>query len=441
HAYLMPYVNKEIATDYLRRLAKQDVEEFIKEVDRFCNLILQSSEHVDGERETSLGILLKRGYWDLVPLNCFWDEGRYLFYDQEFYEENYPANAMIYKMLEVLYVGDTELEAIVSIRYFWKRYHLEEQREIWQNDMCRSIAEVRHQSDLQIFYEKVRRNPEVTNTNRQRMNYSDDEYRRIFVDIFFNAENKKIILFGSGNFTNRFLVQFRKDYQIDAIVDNDSSKWGSELEGIPIKSAEYLKDISQEDSRIIICVKKYAGVICQLQRIGITDYCIYDPNVNYAKKRNSMVIASADQAVVPKKYPVGYIAGVFDLFHIGHLNMFKRAKEQCDYLIVGVLPDAGVRHNKKANPFIPFQERMEIVKACRYVDEVIEIPLSYGGIKDAFRMVQFDCKFSGSDYQNNPDWLADKQFLEKQGAEMVFFPYTEDTSSTKIKQLIEQSLL
>ena len=141
-----------------------------------------------------------------------------------------------------------------------------------------------------------------------------------------------------------------------------------------------------------------------------------------------------------KKYHIGYIAGVFDLYHIGHLNMFRRAKEQCDYLIVGVVSDEGVRKNKGVDPFIPFAERVELVRACRYVDEASEIPLTYAGTREAWELYHFDVQFSGSDYENDPYWLAEKDFLEKHGATMVFFPYTEQTSSTKIKAVINQQL-
>jgi len=148
-----------------------------------------------------------------------------------------------------------------------------------------------------------------------------------------------------------------------------------------------------------------------------------------------------DVESTPKKYHTGYIAGVFDLFHIGHLNMFKKAKEQCDYLIVGVVTDEGVMDYKKGYPYIPFHERLEIVSSCRYVDKAVEIPYHYSGTRNAYKMYHFDCQFSGSDYMDNPDWLGEKTFLEKQGADLVFFPYTEGTSSTKIKSIIERSLL
>ncbi|MBQ9364662.1 MAG: adenylyltransferase/cytidyltransferase family protein, partial [Schwartzia sp.] len=142
-----------------------------------------------------------------------------------------------------------------------------------------------------------------------------------------------------------------------------------------------------------------------------------------------------------KKYKVGYIAGVFDLFHIGHLNMFRRAKEQCEHLIVGVVSDEQVRKSKRVEPFVPFDERIEMVRSCRYVDEAHEIPFEYAGTREAWQMYHFDAQFSGSDYIDDNNWLAEKEFLHKHGAELVFFPYTEQTSSTKIKALIEKRLL
>jgi cytidyltransferase-like protein len=175
--------------------------------------------------------------------------------------------------------------------------------------------------------------------------------------------------------------------------------------------------------------------------MGVSDYCIYDMNTEYPRKQHLIPASTSHKESVPKKYHTGYIAGVFDLFHMGHLNMFKRAKELCEYLIVGVVTDEGVTKYKKTIPFIPFDERIELVRSCKYVDEAVEIPLNYGGTRDAYRMYHFDCQFSGSDYTDNPDWLAEKEFLKKHGAEMVFFPYTEGTSSTKIKSLIEEKLV
>ena len=120
--------------------------------------------------------------------------------------------------------------------------------------------------------------------------------------------------------------------------------------------------------------------------------------------------------------------------------MFRHAKEMCDYLIVGVVSDEGVKMKKKAELFIPFEERIEIVRSCKYVDEAVEIPFVYCRTPEAFRKYHFDVQFSGSDYENDPGWLAMKDYLEQNGSTLVFFPYTEQTSSTKIKALINKQL-
>ncbi|MGN6714454.1 adenylyltransferase/cytidyltransferase family protein [Anaerocolumna jejuensis] len=142
-----------------------------------------------------------------------------------------------------------------------------------------------------------------------------------------------------------------------------------------------------------------------------------------------------------KKYNIGYIAGVYDLFHIGHLNVIKRAKEKCNYLIVGVLVDELVVHFKKKTPFIPFEERIEIIRSIKGVDEAVPVTSEILGKMDSWRAYHYDCQFSGSDYANAPDWLADKAALEEVGATIEFFPYTETTSSTYIKKLVEKEII
>lgn len=108
-SYVMPYVDAEIALNYISSWIYKDVDHFIEEVDCFRNLILQSSEHVETSQEEEMGIILKRGYFDLVPLNCFFVDGEYVFYDQEFYIENYPANVIINRMLNIVYTNRKEM--------------------------------------------------------------------------------------------------------------------------------------------------------------------------------------------------------------------------------------------------------------------------------------------------------------------------------------------
>ncbi|WP_243084338.1 adenylyltransferase/cytidyltransferase family protein [Lachnospira eligens] len=462
--FIMPYVDAPVAMNELKAIAKKDKNAFLKAMDDMYELILNSSEHTgiisEKDRNSAdgrdLGPILERGYIDMVPLNCFYDgtiedsRSRFLYYDQEFYWDNCPAKAIMYRSISIIYDGtDKEFERIMPRTELLDRYELAECEDVWQRMSSRFTETLRNQKPLRPYYENKRVDGRILYTNREKINYSTKEYQRIFVDIFNDySDDKKLILFGSGRFTERFLFEFAGDYSIYSIVDNNSAKWGTTMTGIPVNSPDILREIPESERHIIICIKGYNGVVNQLKDMGITDYHIYDPGNDYPNKSKEHVAQSLAQtgdsglkeSDIDKPYNVGYIAGVFDLFHVGHLNMFKRAKEQCRYLIVGVVSDEGVRLNKQAEPFVPFEERIEMVRSCRYVDEAVKLPLNFAGTRDMFKKYHFDVQFSGSDYEHDPAWLSEKEFLEKNGATMVFFPYTQSTSSTKLKKAIESKI-
>lgn len=464
NTFVMPYVDAPVAMNELKAIAKKDKNAFLKAMDDMYELILNSSEHTgvlsEKDRNSAdgrdVGPVLARGYIDMVPLNCFYDESakdaksRFIYYDQEFYWENCPAKAVMYRSITIIYDGtDKEFERIVPRRELFDRYGLSECEDMWQRMSSRFTDVLRNQKPLRPYYENKRIDGRILYTNREKINYSAKEYQKIFVDIFDGFDDsKKLILFGSGRFTDRFLFQFADDYDIYSIIDNNSAKWGTTMQGVPINSPDILKDIPERERHIIICIKGYNGVVNQLKDMGIMDYHIYDPGNDYPNKSKEHVAQSLAQtgdsglkeSDIDKPYNIGYIAGVFDLFHVGHLNMFKRAKEQCRYLIVGVVSDEGVRLNKQAEPYVPFEERIEMVRSCRYVDEAVKLPLNFAGTRDMFKKYHFDVQFSGSDYEHDPAWLAEKEFLEKNGSTMVFFPYTQSTSSTKLKKAIESKI-
>jgi len=135
-----------------------------------------------------------------------------------------------------------------------------------------------------------------------------------------------------------------------------------------------------------------------------------------------------------KKYKIGYTTGVFDLFHIGHLNILKNAKEMCEYLIVGVSTDELVKSYKNKSPVIPFEERVRIVQAIRYVDEVI--PQIERNKIDAYNKLKFNVMFVGDDWKGNSMFQEVEEYLLKNGACIEYFPYTQCTSSTKLTEFI-----
>ena len=137
-----------------------------------------------------------------------------------------------------------------------------------------------------------------------------------------------------------------------------------------------------------------------------------------------------------KKYKVGYTAGVYDLFHVGHLNLLKRAKEQCDYLIVGVSTDEIVETYKHKRPVIPFDERMAIVEAIRYVDKVI--PQTSMNKMEAYKALKFDVLFHGSDWKGSEMYEKIVADFEKVGVDVVFLPHTDGISSTIIREKVNK---
>lgn len=438
--YVSPYVDAETGQVYLKRLLRSDPDAFLRELDRFRDLILRSSEIVRPDAGDGMGAVLRRGYVDMVPLNSFHIGDTFVFFDQEFCEENYPANAIFIRVIGSLYSGDMELAKRLPVEVLYDRYGLTAELERWHRMEWAFSEELLNRKALRGYHEACYRDDAAVHANRQRLNYSAGEYQRLFVEIFRDLDRKKLVLFGSGLFAQRFLALYGKRYPVFAIVDNNPEKWGRKLGGIPVQSPELLTGPRNGEIKVLICIKNYASVARQLEELGGIDYGVFDAYQSYPRERKALP-EKPEESGAPKKYRVGYIAGVFDLFHVGHLNLFRRAKEQCAYLIVGVVTDEGVRRNKKTEPVIPFAERIEMVRSCRYVDEAVEIPLHCAGTRDAYQMYQFDCQFSGSDYAEDPDWLAAKAFLEKHGAEMVFFPYTETTSSSKLKALIEKKLL
>ncbi|WP_338588687.1 adenylyltransferase/cytidyltransferase family protein [Paenibacillus sp. Y5S-9] len=138
-------------------------------------------------------------------------------------------------------------------------------------------------------------------------------------------------------------------------------------------------------------------------------------------------------------YKVGYIAGVFDLFHVGHLNLLKKAKERCHFLIVGILEDELVMHFKNIMPFISQEERRTIIESIKYVDQAVLVSMDNIDKLKAWEIYQFDCLFSGDDWKNEPSWNKDKDRLNQLGSNIEFFPYTKGTSSTQIRKSIQNS--
>jgi glycerol-3-phosphate cytidylyltransferase len=135
------------------------------------------------------------------------------------------------------------------------------------------------------------------------------------------------------------------------------------------------------------------------------------------------------------KKMIGYTTGVFDMFHIGHLNILKQAKEHCDYLIVGVSTDDLVISYKHKKPIIPFEDRIAIVSAIKYVD--MAVPQIDRNKISAYEKWHFDKMFVGDDWKGNQLFNSLEPILSGFGVEIVYFEYTPNISSSLLRNIVE----
>ena len=137
-----------------------------------------------------------------------------------------------------------------------------------------------------------------------------------------------------------------------------------------------------------------------------------------------------------RHYKKGFTSGVFDMFHIGHLNILRRAKEQCDYLIVGVSTDECVEAYKHKTPVIPYEQRAAIVSAIKYVDEVV--PQHTMDKLQIWNEVQFDVMFHGDEWKGTDLYDRYEQEFAKVGVHIEYLPHTEGISSSKLRKEIQE---
>lgn len=463
--YRMEYVKNQISQVYFSQLIREDRDAFIREMDHFRDTILRSSDVVSNGSDKNGGVILHFGYPDMVPLNSFHIGDDFVFFDQEFCEENYPANEIIWRMIATFYAGDPEAEKIYPRDELLKRYKIYDDYRRWQDMEWDFLKNLRKERELRAYHDRVRAKRSCIRQNKSAMNESAADRERRYCDIFRDIEGKRLYLFGSGEYADRFLDMYGDDFPVCGMLDNDESRQGTKKKGIMICSPDALRDMKPGTFKVMICMKSYGEAARQLQDMGVTDYSVYNPNRYYeTRPRTSIRIVeaapgevrgtkaasntgasekagnAADSSSVngDKHYHIGYCAGAFDMFHIGHLNLLRRAKERCDYLIVGVMSDERMYNLKGKYPVIPCNERMQVVAGCRYVDQVEELPADRAGIMDAWNMFHFDCMFSGDDHADNPGWLAERERLRERGSDIVFVSYTKEQSSSAIREKMKE---
>lgn len=189
-------------------------------------------------------------------------------------------------------------------------------------------------------------------------------------------------------------------------------------------TTDFLKHMWQRDELFIPQYDEiYKGVLERYHE-NPEDYGLH----SYNYKQSSGRVSTKKQVVI------GYLSGTFDLFHIGHLNLLRRAKEQCDYLIVGV-HESGAWKGKQT--FIPFEERLAIVANIKYVDKAVK---SFREDAEAWDAYHYNKLFVGSDYKGTERFQRYEKYFADKDVEIVYFPYTQGTSSTQLRKALEAAI-
>lgn len=343
---VMPCIQAPMLSNYIKDIIAERPDEVKEIVEKLWQNILISSEEVSASdnkllteetKNLSWGPILKKVYMELIPLNCFYQNGEFIYFDQEFVKTDYPAKYALFRAIHYIYGFTMRAGKYIPIEYFKEKYEMTELWDIFLQEEKRFLDEVRKHEAHKMFYQWAHCDSKRMQQNVDRLNH----------DSFPAA--------------------------------------------------------------------------------------VYQP----AQTLKSVERKVAEGTESGKPYKIGYVPGVYDLFHVGHLNLIRRSKERCDYLIVGVLTDELVEHFKHKRPYIPYEERAAVVAAIREVDEVVPVDFSNTRKIDAWHMYHFDCHFSGNDH--GADWASDMKMLQEVGSNMEFFPYTQGTSSTQIKQRMKEA--
>ncbi len=344
-----------------------------------------------------------------------------------------PAGYVMFRAVHDIYNFIPETSNLIPLEEMKEKYEL---KDLWnyylkaEGELSRKIVNKDIYTGRAIW---MNDSESILRSNRRTMKLSSDRSIKLF-DPVSGLNDKKLVLFGSGKYADYFIDKYGNQYKTEFIMDNNQDVWDTFKRGVVIKSPHEASRLIYGTYRIVIAVANYQPIVEQLNAMGIYE----DSYRIYQKSMDDLLPFTIADAQSDGKYNIGYVTGAFDLFHIGHLNLLKKCKERSHYLIAGVLTDEIIENEKHKTPFIPFEERIEIVKQCRYVDRVIPIDKNNTNKIDAWKELRYGCLFSGSDHELH--WTRLQAELRSLGSELEFFPYTQSTSSSMLQKAIKEQI-
>lgn len=411
---VMKQIYSPSLSQYLNRIVREDVNLFIDCIDRLRGYIWSSSEHVTSEKNCMLkwapdedwGVILRKAYIEMIPVNSFYDNGDMLFYDQEFTKDNCPANYVLYRALHDVYAFSPEIEQIISLDLMKERYNLSQTWTFYEREEAGFQAELRRRNIYIGFQSWIYHPFGNVEENRRQLDLPEERQGVEAFNAFSQLDNRRIILFGSGRLAEYYLNRYGKIHPPVFLVDNNSDRWGSKKDGFEIRDPKCITQLMQGTYRVIIAIKNYEPIAEQLENMDIGE----DSYRIFSSEMDLLVTSKLSYTMLDGKYHIGYTAGIFDSFGLDDLELLKQCKTHSHYLIAGVFTDELIWEQEGKEASSSFEERSAMVKQCKYVNQVIPVDFHNANMIDAWKELRYGCLFERKTAQNDPDkkWLQRK---------------------------------
>ena len=276
----MAEVKADTLSNYLKKAVYRNPAVLWEVIEELWQYILQSSEQVsqhlnamgDGQG-MDWGPILKKAYLELIPLNCFFEQGRFLFFDQEYVRENYPAKYVLFRAIHYIYIFSPRIELYVPLQAVKEKYGLTELWDIFlQEEDGHFLPEVRQRALYQQFYCWAQVNREQMAENAKFLGHTKDI---VWQSLFADSRGKDIIIFGAGALFDDYLRRYGQEFPPVLLLDNNKVKWGMLRSNVKITAPQELTKRAAGSYQLIICSRYYKEIAVQLYGLGIQSFRIY----------------------------------------------------------------------------------------------------------------------------------------------------------------------
>ena len=272
----MPYMVAPLLSRRLKEAARRSVQEFRSLMERLWMCIVESSDESAQsdfpDKGADCGVILTRAYIDMVPSNVFVVGEKFIFFDQEYCYDNYPAKYVLYRALVTLYAAEPEISMFISLKTVQEWFGMTHLWSIFQEADSNFVWQVRNWELYKDIYTKYVANQHNIDRNKRLLERID---KIVKSDMFSALNGKDIVIFGAGASCDRYLQEYGVLYRPKFIVDNNEHKWHTYKQGIEILAPAVLADSGGSALRVIICSNFVEQIGKQLQSMGIDDYRVY----------------------------------------------------------------------------------------------------------------------------------------------------------------------